>query len=87
MTMPFIKNNAEYRTEIIPVPKPYGSKGLIETAVIKKMTGVNKIKTVPDKIRFFLFFPDTLNTIKLDIPKTNTIMLKNNASKTPPPYK
>jgi hypothetical protein len=37
ITMPFIKNKAEYREEIIPVPNPYGSKGLIEVAVIKKL--------------------------------------------------
>jgi hypothetical protein len=87
ITVPFIKNKAEYRTETIPVPNPYGSNGLIETAVIKKIIGDNSINTTPDKILFFLFFADTLNAIKFDIPKANTIIIKNNASKKPPPYK
>jgi hypothetical protein len=83
MTMPFIKNKMEYTPEIIPVPNPYGSKGLIETAVIKNMIGDAIINMAPDKILFFLFIPDTLNATKFEIPKANTIITRNNASITP----
>jgi len=67
---------------MIPVPNPYGSNGLIETAVKKNIIGVRRRKTNPDLIRFFLFVFDILNAMTFAAPKTSRIMNNNNASTT-----
>jgi hypothetical protein len=69
---------------MIPVPNPYGSNGLIETAVKKKMIGVKIRKVTPDQIRFFLFVFDILNAMKFETPNSSKIMNKNKASITLP---